>query len=58
MNARVFGASIKERATMEEGLIIEAMEACIKRSHTRDVCPQDMLVGEKDLFMIVYNPTL
>jgi hypothetical protein len=47
MNARVFGASIKERATMEEGLIIEALEACIKRSHTRDVCPQDMLVGER-----------
>jgi len=39
MNARVLGASIKERAAMEEGLIIEAMEACIKRSHTRDVSP-------------------
>ena len=32
-NARIFGSSLREKAIQEEGFIIEALEACVKRAH-------------------------
>jgi hypothetical protein len=39
MNSRVFSASFHQRTELEEGILIEGLEACIRKAHSRDVCP-------------------